>query len=511
MRLKAFLVETFNGGVRQDLPFEKMPDNALFLMENWEYRDDGTLATRGGSSVFNSTSTINGICDNGIRFYRETTGVKTMAVTAFVTGETVVYTANDTTGALTLVTGNTLTASLPVCFVPFRDYLWMANGTDTMQVWQSGTARTACVFSDNNRKGKYIAVADWRMFVAGDSSAPNRIYISSLGVFATSPGADCSFPTDNGYIDIPSENTGDKITGLASFQEQIYVFRTNDVWAILGDSPVSYSFQKVLDDCGAVDQRAVITTPEGMLFADNVRRTVWFFSPGKTILDVGGRHQYTLTNASFASAAGGFYAGRQLGYMSFKQASAATYNDYTLVFDYKTKQSWTNTIGASAFVDYSVAGDSGYFYALKPDSSGANKGLIYRLDTGTQDNSVSFTATLKTKYFNFGENFSLKMLRELWLMGYAETTTPFTITALADRDSRQVSLSQVNITGMNRWGELVYGVDYYGGGSLHQMAIPAQAASNFKEIQFVITKSDAYTLKIHSAAMQIGSRPVRRR
>jgi hypothetical protein len=502
---KLFPVLDVSGGMRQDIPPVQMPDNVWYRMYNWEYLPDGTLATRAGQTKYNAIAPT-GIIDNSVRYYNGSANTKKLVISVkSTTAPTKIYLGDDALGTFTEITSGTAIATASTCsFATFRNTLLITNGLQGIQYYTAGSTKQDCVFSDNSRKGKYIAVADYRVWIAGDPSAPNRVYVSELGLWATGAGTDCSFPNDS-YIDVPGDD-GDYIVGLAAFAGEIYVFCTKTVYVVYGDSPISYQMRPIVDVAGGVTQKGIVVTPYGIMFASG--DSIWFFNPNPYELEkIGEWIGDEIASAVFTSAAGGNYSARGHAYMSFRSASTSATNDMSMVYDYKAKKAWICSIGASTFCCNHGTEDNGYFFR-----GSTTDGFFYQMDTGKTDDGTNIDAILLSKIISGGTPYTLKMFRQIWMSVYAETdTTPIAVTVLTNRGMGTSVLGAYTLNGFSKWGEFVFGRDRYGGGEHQNAAIPGTPSLNGMEFQIKFEKSNAYAAWLYDYEYELRGRPLRRR
>jgi len=97
--------------------------------------------------------------------------------------------------------------------------------------------------------GKYIHRYNKRLFVAGNTTNPNRLYHSEAG----KPD---SWPASN-YIDVPPRHG--HITGLAAQPGQLLVFCERSILSLRGDPPLRYTLDSLHEGIGA-DLPSAIST-----------------------------------------------------------------------------------------------------------------------------------------------------------------------------------------------------------------------------------------------------------
>ena len=131
------------------------------------------------------------------------------------------------TGDFSAIGSANLTAGAQMNFVQASNYLFGFNGTDVVDY--DGTTVT------KNRAslplGKFGVWFHNYLFVAGVTATPNRLLWSNLGVPTTFTSSD--------FIDV-NANDGDEITGLAAFNDELFVFKRNTIWSISGWSGATF-------------------------------------------------------------------------------------------------------------------------------------------------------------------------------------------------------------------------------------------------------------------------------
>lgn len=518
-------VETVDGGIRQDLAMAAMPPNAWLDLLNTEYGDNGELQSRGGETIYNPTALDT--LDNGIRFYKESTGTKTLIVSADTGANMKIYKGLDSTGAMTEITGGTaLTTALPIEFLTFRNHLLISNGTQTIQYLTdpTGTTKADCVFSDNNIKAKYMTEADNRLWVV-DPAHPNRVHMSEDGFFTTGPGTDCSFPTNN-HVDVPG-NFNDHIVALKTFDKEVFVYQTKAIWMITGVDISDWAMNKIAD-IGVLNNRAISMAAlgddelgglSGMLLANE--RSIWFWDPNSgDPIDIGKYAREAVAAGVFESstftytenAVIGYSTASKRFYVSFRKDSSSTYNDISITVDAKLRVARVEE-GACAFVDCGGNGDTGAFYRLSPDTGGGGtEGFIYEMNTGTQDNYQDFTVTMKTKHFNMGKTSAPKRMRVLYLATSAESSTdPINIRAICDRGASVFSFTAYTTRSKALFGTARFGYDKFGGGEVFEYVSSwFPFGVQCQEVQLEISVTSSSNFKLYGYEIEYEEYPVRR-
>ena len=136
------------------------------------------------------------------------------------------------------------------------EYLLIASGVSQMAKWD-GISATATAFGSaeqlSNIAVNYVELHYARLFSAGDSNFPSRLYYSQA------PGDDRSL--ENWTSVEASENVGgghmeigtdsDPITGLFALSNQLLIFKRDSLYRLLGDRPGNFRILPVNGRCSS--------------------------------------------------------------------------------------------------------------------------------------------------------------------------------------------------------------------------------------------------------------------
>ncbi len=116
-------------------------------------------------------------------------------------------------------------------FSTFLDYMFMVNGKDPTTIWD-GTTWSTTGNALNAPIGKYIENFRTRMWIAGNSTFPDRLYYTDVPTAAATPVVvwDTDVATGN-WIDI-SPSDGENITGLKRTKNVLLVFKHNHIYQV---------------------------------------------------------------------------------------------------------------------------------------------------------------------------------------------------------------------------------------------------------------------------------------
>lgn len=252
------------------------------------------------------------------------------------------------------------------------------------------------------QKGSMIIYALSRLFVAGDSDNPSRLYYSAGG----SQIDDFSTGNGGGWIDV-AKNDGDAITAIYFFQNTILIWKRRSVW--------KFSFT-----AAGLPQLELITTEigcESYRTVKIVNNAVWFLSKkdGRAaIYSIGNVQNYfnalRTTEQSLKISTGSHLDSANVTYLDMACAyffrnlyilcvaqGGSTTNNRCYVFDarFNAWVGWWDNINANAFFTYTdSSGNEELYYCSE------TTGYIVKMFTGTDDNGTAISWKIQTKNFN---------------------------------------------------------------------------------------------------------------
>ena len=171
------------------------------------------------------------------------------------------------------------------------DKMILGNGTETTKVYDGFTFRDlkfngkdSADGTDNKApKGKYIELHKERLWVCGNSTAPNTIYFSKdfdPDDF-TAPLTETEANMHGGTIDIPTWDGG-IIVGMKALFDDVIVFKTHNVFKVFGSYPGEFNTSMVFDavdgtiydkSISSMHNKVFWTTNNGMYYFDGSSAT----------------------------------------------------------------------------------------------------------------------------------------------------------------------------------------------------------------------------------------------
>lgn len=233
------------------------PMDAVLESINFHFDIIGQMTLRKGSTLLGNTFSGNIL---GLYNFRDS-GAGTNNQLIMVNGTIAYYLVNTTWTAKR--TG--LTSGSKARFSTLLDYVFMVNGTEATAVWD-GNPATSFLTTGNAASaptGKFVENYRARMWIAGNTTYPDRVYYSSTPSAVTTPVVtwDTSVTTGQ-WIDI-SPSDGENITALHRTKNALLVFKNNHIYNI-------FSINQVDPDpkfnVGTYSQESVVETKNGVYF-----------------------------------------------------------------------------------------------------------------------------------------------------------------------------------------------------------------------------------------------------
>lgn len=167
-----------------------------------------------------------------------------------------IYTINDGTGATTSIASGLSASATDYYFDQADDKVFWTNGYDNMKYYDGSTVSTISSWTTSNQ-GKFIAFHKNRLFTV-DPDDPTKLIFSELGDYVTSPSTN--------FVYAPSPKSGDPITGLHVFQDNLLVFTRKTKYVLYGDDPGNFVLRQSSGKKGAVNQHVIKSDPNYIYF-----------------------------------------------------------------------------------------------------------------------------------------------------------------------------------------------------------------------------------------------------
>src|SRR3990167_1230328 len=281
-----------------------------------------------------------------------------------------------------------LTSGSKARFTTFLDFVWMVNGTEATAIW-NGDPLSGFVTSGNAADaptGKYIENFRSRVWIAGNSTYPDRLFFSSLPTKVTTPVVTWDTSVTTGYwIDI-SPSDGENITGLKRDKNALLVFKPNNLYRVYS---ISESEPDPKINIGTYSQESIVRTKDGVYFHHSTG--FYKYADGnvqeisKPIIDI----VDSITLANFSKVCGlqdGDHICWAVGNVTYK---GVTYTNMVVRYTIST-QGWTHYQYPTQFLVSADYNDDSTLFKLIGDDSGN----ILKINVGKTDNGSSIFYSL---------------------------------------------------------------------------------------------------------------------
>lgn len=235
----------------------RRPETSVEESQNFDFDTIGAATLRKGTTLLGDRFTGNIL---GMHYFVDSLhgGARTKFIV--VNGTTVYYLSGTTYTAIR----SGMTGGSKARFSTYLDYLFMVNGTEATAVWDGNTASFSTAGNALNAPtGNFIENFRSRMWIAGNTTYPDRLYYSSIPSSVVTPIISWNTDVATGqWIDI-SPSDGDTITGLQRFRNTLIVFKTNRLYRVFDIGQVDpdpyYSV-------GTSSSESIVETKVGVFF-----------------------------------------------------------------------------------------------------------------------------------------------------------------------------------------------------------------------------------------------------
>ena len=383
------------------------PKDAVVEVLNFEFDTIGQATLRKGTTILgnNLSGSILGLYQ-----FIDSIGANNQIIT--VKGTDVYYLTGESWSSK-----RTVTDGQKARFSTFLNYVFMVNGADATVVWDGNPANGFLTTgnAENAPKGKYIENYRARMWIAGNSTYPDRLYYSSLPSAITTPIVSWDTNVTTGqWIDI-SPSDGENITALHRTKDCLLAFKHNHIYKVFS---VSQSDPDPKYNVGTYSQESIVEAKNG----------VYFFHPtgfyryngevqeiSKPIRDF--VENITLTNYSKVSGVlekDGDHIQWSVGDIT---TNGISYSNVVLRYTIST-QVWTIYSYPTQHLVSASYNDGSTLFSLVGDESGN----ILKLGVGNTDNGTAINYLITHPYDNIdGLDSSRKTLNKMLFLNKGMT------------------------------------------------------------------------------------------
>ena len=469
------------GGLNDQLSATEIQDNEASDIQNIVFDTGGAIKKRYGYTSLPydaplKVSTGSVVSVNGLAFYKQDSGNRYLVAITNTDGKA---TAHEKTyqlgggpenGAWRNIDFFSMPSSYsndyPVCFTVGQNWLIFTlkslNG-DYPFVWK-GSGNVGYLTTDANCPKSSLCVFHKNiLFVAGNPTYPSRVYFSNI--------TDVTTWTITDFFDVSSSD-GQKVTGLISAYNALYIFKDKSIWCLTGTNRDDFQLQKLVDGIGTLSQNSLKIVNNFIYFTTS-QNDIAVYDGAYTVQFLSQKIRNTIGGLNFTRAgnnqglAFSTYKYRDQDYYVSVSSSGSAVNNEVLLFDTAYK-AWTKFSGINANAwcvgDNTLSQDSMYF--------GDTTGYVGQYPSANfvdgQVASNAIAAFYTSKWFRYPEEgLGDKYWRVLKTYTLSESTTT-NLNVMCNSDYQTTGKSfTLPITGAGSlWDVALWDVDVWGGQSL---------------------------------------------
>lgn len=403
----------WSGGQITEVVDALLPTNTARLVENFDVDVIGALRVRAGVTAIGNQIADGNHCLGLYNFRDSGSGSNNRQITVFNNdADSNAITLYNASGVWTAISGgSSFTAGAKHRFATFLDYVFLVNSSfNTPVSWDGGTASN---WSGTNLSsapaGQFITTFKSRVYIAGTSANPDRLFFSSIPSTAATPII--SWDTTNDWIDInPADGReGGDITGLANNGTLLLIFKERALYRWNG----SATDANLVVNVGCTSQES-ISTRNGLTF---------FFNPaGVYVTDGGFPTKLSLPIQRWIDAIPGTYYSEVSGfadenhyYCSIGDVTVddVAYSNVVLVYTVSSK-TWVVRTYAEEIRRFAAFVDSDETEKIMV---GNDDGDIQDFNVGSTDAGTSIKYHLITKQLDFGTRAYFKTFSDAFAFG----------------------------------------------------------------------------------------------
>lgn len=391
----------FHGGVNTKASAYLVGSNECRDCRNVVSTTRGSVKKRNGNNTFCSSFTSSPANLFSLQ------GIEVGATVLFATGITKFYSistggvSSDITGG-TAITTNLRWETIEAPTSGGQGPVYTTNGTDIPKYW-TGAGNTAdwTASSGTVPVAKYMVYFKNRVFMAGVSATPNRLFASGIG----DPR---DWSTTNGYTVDLDPSDGDTITGLGTIGPYLLVFKRNKIFRVYDLDTGANTV--ISTSIGAASHRSIVETPLGTFFLTN-DKGVYLYN-GSKMEQISANITPTVDSIIAAQrefAAGGFYNNHY--YLSI--CTTGTTNNLTLDYDAQLNSWWFHTNTVNQFCLWK-AGTQYELYAAQAGAGIVDKSYVA---TVLQDNGANYAWYWYGPWLTMEQPYRNKRFRQIYVDG----------------------------------------------------------------------------------------------
>lgn len=335
-----------------------------------------------------------------------------------------VYTVSDVDGTTTSIKSGLSASATDYYFAQSNDVLYTVNGQDTPQQWDGTTWQAVSAssgYSGTIPTSKYITFHKNRLWLV-DTTNPTKLVFSDLGEY--------NKYTSTNFIYAPAPKSGDPITGITVFQDNLIVFTRKTKWVLFGDDPGNFVLRQSSGKKGAVNQDVIASDPNYVYFLSDDGVYRYNGSSDELISD---RIQTEIDGIADKTKAGAVYHSNY--YRLYYPMTGSTTNDSSVLWD-TLNNFWLRDSGT--FIDKPFVNEDNELI-----EGSSRVGAIYYAEQAYSDLGKPLEFIYHTKYF--GDGLHKIFLRRV-IPSIRLQTQPYDLNIYIDIDQRNSNSIQSTIS-----------------------------------------------------------------
>lgn len=358
----------------------------------------------------------------GIRYTPSNATAKTI-----IAVNTAVYSVSEVDGTITAIKTGLSSSATEYNFAQSNDVLYYVNGQDAPRQWD-GTTDSAV--TNAPATSKFLVFHKNRMWIV-DKSNPTKIFFSDLGNYTSW--------TSTNFIFAPAPKSGDPITGLLVFQDNLTVFTRKTKYILFGEDPGNFVLRQSSGKKGAVNQTVIAADPNYAYFLadDGVYR--YNGSADELMSDA---IQTEIDNISDKTSASAVVHNNY--YRLYYPKTASSTNDSCILWD-TINNFWLRD--SNTFINKPFTGETNILY-----EGSSRVGAVYKAEQAYSDLGRPIDFVYWTKYFGDGLH---KIFLRRAIPSIRLQTQPYDLSFSIDIDQRGTASIQYTISAQasgTTWG-----------------------------------------------------------
>ena len=390
--MNAFKIKNFAGGLNQSADDSLLSVNQSRDAQNVDV-SSGTLKTISGYSKYIATAAPAGIT-RLMKFYKNNTS--TGAVTSYLlaaTATAIYYWTGSAWSALAtgLTSGDWDYLNYQISST---DVIIMGNGADVMKKWDGTTFSN---LGGTPPVAKSISLHAERLWATGVKAYPNTVYYSDdLNPENWTGGEDAA-----GEVYLPTWDGGVCI-GVSNIFSDLVIFKTNNIYRVVGTYPSVYEVKQVYSSVGAIAEKTIVSGNDRAFFLS--KDGLYYYNGVSAYPLLGDMAKDVVINPAYAKNAVSIIHKNVL-YCAFPEGNS-TANNAVFVYDLLNKNLmiWRG-LTVTDFMEYEdkllFTDSTGYVYTMDDAATsfdGTNINAYW--ETPWQDlDAFRVTKTADTLYF----------------------------------------------------------------------------------------------------------------